>query len=278
MSLVPVLHMYNAALQSGQLTKTWHDLEEIIDFYGAGYIFVGDRHIAFDAAVTRLSLALGLSPAAVKREQRKKQSTGNRQPANPVQKLQLTGRILQPKLPFLTIMRERYKVAGKKQSSMVLNEVETAVNALSDTDADMPDEIVKIVRQWKQSRTVTPMGLLKIIEHNVVLEDYELHFDYIDINRRCVELLRRIRDTVQKEHPTSPLLEACSENDKLCFVPQVVLCFGLDTSSSTEEDSPRSILDIAARCMESFIDREGSKESEKALRMVRLPLHKAEGG
>ena len=67
---------------------------------------------------------------------------------------------------------------------MVLNEVETAMTELSDTDADMPNEIMQIVRQWRLTRTVTPVGLLKIIEHNVVLEDYELHFDYMEINRR----------------------------------------------------------------------------------------------
>ena len=87
-----------------------------------------------------------------------------------------------------------------------------------------------------------------------------------------------IRDTVQKEHPTSPLLEACSEYDKLCFVPQMVLCFGLDSSSSTGEDPARLILEIAARCMESLINREGSKESEKALSRVCLPVKKAVGG
>lgn len=264
MSVIPVLHLYNAARQSGCLSRPWNDLDQIVNIFGASYIYVGDPPTSEEQYASRLLAAHGLPPSVARREMRKKDNVRSISLVQQIQTSRTAGRLLQIRSPLLTVIRERYRVAKKKQGGTILHEVEVAMDSIPELTHISDESTALIVQRWKRERIVTPVGLLRLVREGVRLEDFELHFDFCEMNRRCLELLRRIRDFAKEEHGNNAFMNTCSDNLNLYVVAQMVLFQGRAVRGSADSKTEMMLLKAAAKRMDDLIEREGGKECAKA--------------
>ena len=69
-SVLVTIHLYNAAQQSGRISKSkeYVDLEKIISWQGSSYLFVGEKRPQnVHEFLSRFNLATGVSPIAMSR-------------------------------------------------------------------------------------------------------------------------------------------------------------------------------------------------------------------
>ncbi|KAK3047412.1 hypothetical protein LTR09_011159 [Extremus antarcticus] len=273
MCLMSVMHLYNAARQAGYLRKEWPDLEAIIEFYGPAHIFIGDRATSAGMFLHPLWRALGISASTVAAEFRKKEQSKGKG----FKTRQKSGRVLHPKTLMLEVMRTRH--TGKKEPETVLREVEQVVKAISGASSAATEDVGRIVQQWNDHQLLAPLDLLELVRRGIESEAFQSHFDFWAINRRCIELLRRLRDYIQEVCPDRLLVGPCEHNFNLYAIPQVVLFYEDTTFKSvrvpdltnkaTCEDVSEdiSLLEKAAERIDVLIDREGAKEIEKAKKL-----------
>ncbi|KAK3050692.1 hypothetical protein LTR09_008058 [Extremus antarcticus] len=269
MCVMPVLHVYNAARQRGHLLAEWPDLEAIIKFYGAAHIFIGERTTRPQDFRVRLFRALGFSASATKRELRK-------QGHKDIKSLSLLklrsspepARGLNFQTPVLRVMRSRLKERGKEDASIVLRDAEQAVTAVSKSRHIIDDNTQRILQQWSDTHLLDPLELLGLIRRGVAAEDCQLQFNFVDFNVRCILLLKRIRDDLQKLCPAAPLIN----NRDLYDVAQMVLYHEepgngplLMVHHSPEGTSKKiTPLQLAGQHMRIEIEKKGAEDRDKA--------------
>ena len=194
--LLGVVHPYSAMRQTGHMAVEWEDLEFIIKSYGSSHPFLGEPPSTLKDCETRLLLAKGFPVSAMASNTREGQLSthsggyyvGSRACAK-------SRRDFVAKQPLLDIMRERYCFHnGQRKSALVVRDVETAISKL---DGDqLSGEQSDLVKQWKKNRRLSPVNLLKTIRHGIQAEESQMCFDLLTLNRRCLELLRKLKQAL----------------------------------------------------------------------------------
>lgn len=99
--------------------------------------------------------------------------------------------------------------------------------------------------------------MLALITEGVQEEEFQLYFDFISLNRTCIELLRRLRnslsETVAEVHWPNHLLE----NQYLCGTVWFIL-----ERLSHERNLSVRFRDIVEQSFAKVVLREGHRETE----------------
>ena len=122
--------------------------------------------------------------------------------------------------------------------------------------------------QEKQRVRRSPVELLTVIRHGIVAEETQLHFDYLEFNRRCMEFLRRVRERLVRDFPGLTL-----EGPLSSVAGAVFYAADRYRNAPLSEESAKSYpgaqvggayLQAVARDMQQMIERQGFKEIERA--------------
>ncbi|KAK5170303.1 uncharacterized protein LTR77_004890 [Saxophila tyrrhenica] len=245
--MMSVIHLYNAAQQTGLLLKRWADIETVIGFYGSAEVFL------------------------VKRESRKKSA---HKKSRPLHAKRRASRYMDFQTPLLKLMRSRDGENSVEQSSAALFDAEQVVNTMAAKVGTVTGDTGRILQQWKDRKVVTPLELLKLIQHGVELEEPQHQFDFLGLNYRCIELLRRTRDHLQEFYSG---FKACANNKVLYMVVQTILQDeqkrgGLRASGGTTGAKGEiTLLPIAAQRMDTLITSEGWLATKKMKELCSQP-------
>lgn len=141
---------------------------------------------------------------------------------------------------------------------MVIRDVEIALKALESSTAE-PTIKTRILEQWRESRTLTPVDTLQAIRHGLMAEELQLHFDFLTFNGRCLELLRRLRDRLVERFPAVRWPPVALENGHLDTVVTVIL-----DAVAHNDGTSEAYLQVVSSAIDEHIRREGSTAIARA--------------
>ena len=236
---IGALHLYNAVKSQ---IPSWTDMETLIDMYGESHVFKGKAPTKPKEQLKKYMLAAGVSSSQSRRNHRRLQQTA--------------GVLLFVKQPLLDVMRKRYSVQdGKKESVTVLQDMEY----LFKRDDDSPRTSLKVhaLRQWKTRKRLDPVIMLALVTEGVQQEEFQLCFDFVSMNRTCIELLRRLRNSLSGAVPGVHWPNHLLENQYLCGTTYFIL-----EQLSHENNLSVRFRDIVEQSLAKVALREGQRETE----------------
>jgi hypothetical protein len=140
---------------------------------------------------------------------------------------------------------------------MVLQDIEDMLK--SNHDSPWTSLKTRALRQWRSQKRLDPVDMLALVTEGVQQEEFQLNFDFMSFNRRCIELLRRLWErlvgAVTDVHWPVHLLE----NQALCASALFVL-----EELGRESNSSARYRQIVEHLLQETILREGDKETEGA--------------
>ena len=179
-SIWPTAHLYNALQQTSSISKTWPEMEELIDLH-MDALFAGYLPLSAYEFFIRFALALGLSTSNFSRNPRNRTNNDRirfRQGANGT-KLKVT--------EMSSIFRQYFE----KKSSLEI--------CLVKLDSLIRDPGPRASRKerdaWK--RPLTNLQFLAMLEANLPRVTQRLQFDYITLTKQCAKLLKTIRQRLE---------------------------------------------------------------------------------
>jgi hypothetical protein len=239
---IGVLHLYNAVKPQ---VSSWTDSETMINTYSESHLFKGRAPTKPKEQLKKFKLAAGVPSSSTRYTHRRPQEA--------------IGTVLFfVKQPLLDVMRRRYSVQdGKRESIMVLQDIEDMLK--SNHDSPWTSLKTRALRQWKSQKRLDPVDMLALVTEGVQQEEFQLNFDFMSFNRRCIELLRRLWErlvgAVTDVHWPVHLLE----NQALCASALFVL-----EELGRESNSSARYRQIVEHLFQETILREGDKETEGA--------------
>lgn len=239
-------------------------MQAVIEFCGESHLLVGKPPNSPANYAKRYMLALGLPPTEFSRDSRRKQSQGSQEGEfTLITTSKTSGRLFKVEQPLLTIMRERYSEKKvKKQPGMVIRDVKIALNAL-DCSLTEPNERTRILKQWENTHTLTPLDTLEAVRHGIMAEELQMQFDSLSFNGRCLELLRRLRDRLVEKFPAIHWPTVPLENEHMYTVVMKIF----DTVARNDSIGD-AYLQAVSYAFDEHIRREGSKAITRARQRV----------
>jgi hypothetical protein len=245
-------------LKTVTLQVEWRDIEAIIGFYGERHLFVGDRRIQQKDWAKRHMLAAGVSPSVYPQDSRSTARASSSSILTRVHTSRTSGRLLKLNTPLLTVLRQRYSLEnGKRGTSMVLRDMEIALNALK-SHPKTSRRADRISKHWDKQRSLAPVDALFAILRGIQSEELQLQFDFVAFNMRCFEFLRRLRDRLNQKMPGIQWSATVGNQNMETVVTTI---FGITVD---DDDTSRQCLGTVAECASEMIGREGAKEMEAA--------------
>ncbi len=216
-SIWPTAHLYNALQQTSSISKSWPEMEELIDLH-MDALFAGQIPLSAYEFFVRFALALGLSISNFSRNSRNRTNNDRvriRQGANGT-KLKVT--------EMSSIFRQYFE--KKSSLEICLSKLDNLIRNPG------PRASRKERDEWK--RPLTNRQFLAMLEANLPRVTQRLQFDYVTLTKQCAKLLKTIRQQIELQfqigYPRVPtedsadqtltwvVMQALEENNELvCF-------------------------------------------------------------
>ncbi|KAL8643545.1 MAG: hypothetical protein Q9226_008294 [Calogaya cf. arnoldii] len=182
-SIWPTAHLYNALQQLCGISRSWPEMDKLIDLHMAA-LFADHIPLSAHEFFVRFALALGLPMSSITRNTSHRSNNASqrfRQGANGI-KLKTT--------EVSSVFRQYFE----KKSSL-----EVCLLKLDKLMRDPgPRASKKEKDAWK--RPITNLQFLAMLEANLPRITRRLRFDYITLTKQCVNLLKKIRQMIMLHH------------------------------------------------------------------------------
>lgn len=219
-SIWPTAHLYNALQRTSNSSKTWPEMEELIDFH-MGALFANQLPLSAHEIFVRFALALGLPISYFSRNSRNcSNGMRSRREANGT-KLEVT--------KISNIFRHYFE---QKLS------LETCLVTL---DAILRKPGARATRKEKDawSRPLTTLQFLSMLEAKLPRISQRLQFDYITLTKQCCNLLKNVRQQIglelQINYPRIPSEDSADRT--LSWVVMLILEENNEMVSAIENSS-----------------------------------------
>ena len=179
-SIWPSAHLYNALLQTSSISKTWPEMEDLINLH-MDALFAGHLPLSANEFFIRFALALGLSTSNFARNPRNRTNNDKirfRQGANGT-KLKVTD--------MSSIFCEYFE--KKPSLEICLMKLERLIRN--------PGTRASRKEKDASKRPLTNLQFLAMLEANLPEITHRLQFDYITLTRQCASLLKTIRSELE---------------------------------------------------------------------------------
>ena len=187
-SIWPTAHLYNALQKTSRISKTWPEMEELMDLH-MDTLFAGHLPLSAYEFFIRFALALGLSTSNFSRNPRNRTNNDRmrfRQGANGT-KLKVT--------EMSSVFRQYFE--KKSTLEICLIKLDSLIRN--------PGPRASKREQDACNRPLTNLQFLAMLEANLPQVTQRLQFDYITLTKQCAKLLKTIRQQLEmKVHVTYP--------------------------------------------------------------------------
>ncbi|KAL8800988.1 MAG: hypothetical protein Q9182_004780 [Xanthomendoza sp. 2 TL-2023] len=243
-SIWPTAHLYNALQQTSCISKSWPEMDELIELH-KNHLFTDHVPLSARDFYVRFALALGLSMRSISRNTRDRTSDQRlrfRLGSNGI-KLETT--------EISSVFRHYFE----KKSSLGV--------CLTKLDSLFPDPSVSASQKegkgWR--RPLTSFQFLVMLEANLPRVTQRLRFDYMALTKQCVKLLKTIRLQIASQYRVFyPIIPTEDSADQiLTWVVMQILEENDDIAPSQPDPQTPTIgpqLRIAADEMQKFLSIE----------------------
>lgn len=179
-SIWPTAHLYNALQQTSSISKSWPEMEELMDLH-MDALFAGHLPLSAYEFFIRFALALGLSTSNFSRNSRNRTNNDRirfRQGANGT-KLKVT--------QMSSIFRQYFE----RKSSL-----EICLVKLDSLIRD-PGRGASRKERDASKRPLTNLQFLAMLEANLPRVTQRLKFDYVTLTKQCAKLLKTVRQQLE---------------------------------------------------------------------------------
>ncbi|TVY89568.1 hypothetical protein LAWI1_G004151 [Lachnellula willkommii] len=199
-AVITSIHLYNAAQQSGQMSKDleWIDFEKVIEWQSPSWTFVGDRPESPWECFRHYNLVMGMSATALSMDRRGRPTLRlhNTSRATVLPKSQKKNRKLKFMSTYVDLSTEfvkkglygGFRWGHTRAATEPLVMLEMLVAKYVETKAEPAGVMVSTGQ-----RKVHPLSMITIFKDCLKSEEAILRFDLFALNQRCVELLRKVQ-------------------------------------------------------------------------------------
>lgn len=245
-SIWPTAHLYNALRQSSQVSKTWPEMEELMDLH-MDTLFTGHLPLSAYEFSIRFALALGLSTSNFSRNPRNRTINDRmrfRQGANGT-KLKVT--------EMSSVFRQYFD--NKSPLEICLIKLDSLIRN--------PGPRASKKERDACNRPLTNLQFLAMLEANLPQVTQRLQFDYITLTKQCAKLLKTIRQQLelqlQVSYPRIPtedsadqtltwvVMQILEENNELVFLLCAFRPPGVDVAKRIERHQKLKHADFVKR-------------------------------
>jgi hypothetical protein len=243
----------------------WTDLEKLIGWEGSQWIFFGDRPETPDECFSRYIFVMGVSTVAAARDRRGKlmhdfEARGVPQAQRKNRKFRLMSRYAELGCSGWNagkIGGPRYTPTRARGDPIVMLEMLTAKTLEEKLDGTKisPYKARKLSKQAK----LAPLAMLSTLKECFKAEELVFRFDFLTLNQRCVELLRRIQKVCLEQSPLDyPNVEYAGDQQvNNCFMHMVAGEFGVERNQPTRFEE-------ACLLLQEVVEAEGAAEFDRA--------------
>ncbi len=180
-------YLYNIVQHTGRKGLRWPDMDAFVNLHGVEHIFVGGRPTTAEESLTKLTLAAGVAgPGDYARNGRKSSSRS---------KSNGKARLMKPSAAVANIFQDRYMCNGTSKIS--IEHVDKLLLEIT-LDGDGEKQVASTAsaqlarKRLANTHRMGVMQILAAVKEGLYLEEPRLHYNYFDMHKRCIELLRLI--------------------------------------------------------------------------------------
>ncbi|KAL9011045.1 MAG: hypothetical protein Q9173_004081 [Seirophora scorigena] len=179
-SIWPTAHLYSALQQTSSISKSWQEMDKLIDLH-MDTLFAGQIPLSAHEFFVRFALALGLSMSNFSRNPRNRTKNDRiqfRQGAKGT-KLKVT--------EMSSVFRQHFEKKSSLETCLI--KLESLIRGPGLKASKKEREACK--------RPLTNLQFLAILEASLPQVTRRLGFDYITLTKQCVKLLKDIRQRIE---------------------------------------------------------------------------------
>lgn len=254
-SAIYPLHLYNACRQSVGLDREWEDAEYFYQLHTPQRVFIGAPPKAPQDYLRRFFLMLGGSVSNFARNRRHGGS-------NMIVESKKGPRGLKTTTPAREIFQPRYVADGNAvftagnltALASIANKAQRIHVSLCNTE-----QLAAAITSQPQ---ITPIQLLTCIQEGLAAEEMHLLFDYFDIHRRGIELLRKLKTGLHEDMVEYFGEEYIEDDSQLPFIVGYIfdIVHGADKAAEHLElqNHGSKILSKASDILKEFLETENT--------------------
>lgn len=238
---------------------SWSDLEYIINKHGATYMFVGERPDNLCDCFNRMRIAFGVGVSLLSRNKKNEIDYRDIKSDRGIRVSRRLGRHILPISRYVSIGNKtngtgyKWDVTRAARDPFVM--MEALVNRINGSkDVSRPADPLNENTSEVQ-RSLTPLQSLEIFKRALKEDDLPLRFDLMNLNWRCLKLLRRIQKVCVK---LSPHVYSAFKSDDRYLKALVSHMLGCVLGS--EHEQPHRFHETC-NLVHGLVTREGNVES-----------------
>ena len=188
-SVIYPAYLYNAVQQEGVVDLHWPDMDKILEFHGEDKLFFGGKPKNLEESIMKVALTTGVSTQAMAAAKNGRKVSWEKFKSSRGQ------RGLEEPTVIADLFRDRYTGYGAIDFTVanverVLNELAAADSAKAEGKQLSSRQLLK--RRWEATQKLTPLQLLAALRERLVDEESKLHFDYLGMHQRGMDLLKAL--------------------------------------------------------------------------------------
>lgn len=188
-SILYTAYLYQALRQESALDALWPDMETFISIHTPEKLFVGGYPTTLEESVKKYYLMMGAAPRAFARDHSRRNKRGRMSIASGK-----GPRIWNVDSPILAIFKKRF-VEMTGSAEWTVHSIERLLNEASQSKPQQK----AARRRWEKTQQLTMLQLLDALQVGLAVEAKGLHFNYLDMHFKCIELLHTLRNELHEK-------------------------------------------------------------------------------
>lgn len=188
-SILYTAYLYKALRQESVLDVPWPDLETFISIHTPEKLFVGGYPTTLEDSVKKYYLMMGVAPRAFARDHSRRNQRGRMNIASGK-----GPRIWNVDSPIFAIFKKRL-VEMTGSAEWTVDSIERLLNEASQSKSQQK----AARRRWEKTQQLTMLQLLDALQAGLAVEAKGLHFNYLDMHFKCIELLHTLRNELHEK-------------------------------------------------------------------------------
>lgn len=188
-SILYTAYLYKALRQESALDVPWPDMETFISIHTPEKLFVGGYPTSLEDSVKKYYLMMGVAPRAFAKDHSRRNQRGRMNIASGK-----GPRNWNVDSPIFAIFKKRL-VEMTGSAEWTVHSIERLLN-----EASLSKPQQKAARRrWEKTQQLTMLQLLDALQVGLAVEAKGLHFNYLEMHFKCIELLHTLRNDLHEK-------------------------------------------------------------------------------
>lgn len=250
-SILYTAYLYKALRQESALDVSWPDMETFISIHTPEKLFVGGYPTTLEDSVKKYYLMMGAAPRAFAKDYSRRNQKGRLNIASGK-----GPRSWNVDNPIYAIFKKRF-VEMTGSAEWTVQSIERLLNEASQSKPQQK----AARRRWEKTQQLTMLQLLDALQVGLAVEAQGLHFNYLNMHFRCIELLHTLRNELHEKfvHYWGP--QYLEHDGQISNIAGYIICVASESQKLVKAskelrkaDVGSDILLNAGRLVKAFLD------------------------